>query len=111
MSRRAKCRLSNFANGISALFAFTRPGPSFMDASNARSSFSRDGTIGARTMKLDCGVIVRLLEDLVSVRLVVWHRVHGMPQFGKDQIHSASGAALITQRTVLGNRMPRVVGK
>src|SRR6516225_8291704 len=113
MIRRAKCRFSNFANGISPLFAFTRPGASFMDASNARNCFSRDGTIGARTMKLAWGVIAsfELIEDLVSGRFVVGNLVHRMPQSGESQVHPASGAALIAQRTMLGDRVPRIIGK
>src|SRR5215469_1824334 len=111
MIRRAKCRFSNFANGISALFAFTRPGPSFTDASNPRNSISRDGTIGARTMKLDWGVILsfELIEDFVSGRFVVGDFVHRMPQPGKNQVHPAPGAALIAQGTMLGDRVPRII--
>src|SRR5579862_7067708 len=98
--------LSNFANGISSLFGFTWPIPSFMEARRARNSDSRPGRIGARTVKLDCGVM--LLEDFVSGRLVVRHGVHRMPQLRKHQIHPAPRAALIAQRAMLGDRMPRI---
>ena len=33
------------------------PGPSFMESSKLRSSVSRDGTIGAKIMKVPCGVM------------------------------------------------------
>jgi hypothetical protein len=58
----------------------TRPGPSFIDASRSRNSCSRDGTIGARTMKLDCGVMTffELIEDFGSRRLVVRDLGHRM---------------------------------
>ena len=37
----------------------SRPGASFIESSSRRSSASRSGSTGARTMKLDCGVIAR----------------------------------------------------
>ncbi len=56
-------------------------------------------------------VVAPLLEDLVSRRLVMWYRVHGMPQLGKSPVHPVASTALIAQRTMLGNAVPRIVGK
>ena len=54
---RAKCKRLNCPKGMSALSGSRSPGARFIEASNWRSSASRDGVIAARIMKLDCGVI------------------------------------------------------
>src|SRR5262252_3559341 len=108
--KRATCTLSSCENGTSGLFGFTRPGASFIDASRSRSSARRAGTIGASTMKFDCGIIP-LLEHLVAVRLVVRHRVHRLPERCERLIDPPARAALIAERAMFGNAMPRVVAQ
>ena len=49
------------------------------------------GSIGARTMKFDCGVIGASLEDFVSGRLVMRHGVHRVPQLRKRLSTSGGG--------------------
>ena len=57
ITKRAKCSVSNCANGTSGLFGLTHPGASFMESSKPRSSASRDRTMGAKIMKFPCGVM------------------------------------------------------
>ena len=52
-----------------------------------------------------------LLENLVSGRLVVGYGVHGMAQGREHEIHPLPGAALIAQRTMFGDAVPRIVGE
>src|SRR5215470_3379220 len=108
--KRATCTVSSCANGTSGLYGFTRPGASFIDASRSRSSISRAGTIGASTMKFDCGSIP-LLEHLVAVRLVVRHDVHGLPENRECLVDAVACAALVAERAMRGNAVPRVVAQ
>ena len=78
-TKRAKCSVSNCANGTSGLFGLTHPGSSFMESSKPRSSVSRDGTIGAKIMKVRLRSHGLLVEYLITCGLVMRHLIHVMP--------------------------------
>src|ERR1700756_5213384 len=57
MTKRATCSRSKRPKGKIGFCGSATPGAWFIEASRALSSASCPGRIGARTMKLDCGVI------------------------------------------------------
>src|SRR5919106_584610 len=62
--KRAKCRRSNRPKGTRAFSGSTTPGRRFIEARRERRSPSRSSATGARTMKLDCGVIAIVRRPL-----------------------------------------------
>src|SRR5580700_1214129 len=80
-----------------------------MEARSWRSAVSRSGSIGARIMKLACGVMTYLLKDLGARRFVMRHGIHRVPQLRKRLIHPPPSAALISQGAMLGDAMPWII--
>ena len=111
ITKRAKCSVSNCANGTSGLFGLTDPGASFMESSKPRSSASRDGNDRHQNHEISLRRHGLLVEYLITRWLVMRHLVHVMPQLRQLVIHPLPGTALITQRTMLGDSMPGVIGE
>src|SRR5262249_19506229 len=109
-TNRAKCTFSNCPRGTSGFAGSIQPGAAVIESSRRRSSASRAGVTVARTMNVDCGVMV-LVEDLVSRRLEVRDLVHRVAQLRQLPVHPPPGPALVAERAVLGDAVPGVVGE
>jgi DNA-binding Lrp family transcriptional regulator len=65
----------------------------------------------ARRTGINPSTVSRLLATLVAGGLVARNGIHVMPELRQRPVHALACAALIAERAVFGDAMPRVVGQ